>query len=351
MKILITGGAGFIGSNFARYMVHKYPHHTFVIFDKLSYAGNLVNLEDLKHKPNYTFIKGDVCDFNFLVHLLKDIDVVFHLAAESHVDHSLTNSIEFTKSNTLGTHVLLEAARINPVKKFIHVSTDEVYGDIEEGSYKEDDKLSPNNPYSASKAAAEMIVRGYLQSFKLPIIITRGNNVYGPYQYPEKIIPRFVCDLLENKRFPLHGSGHNSRTYIHVLDVCKALDIIFTKGVIGEIYNIGTDHEMSNIDLARLLIKKLGKDESYILRTADRPFNDKRYSLNTEKLAQLGWKPEISFDEGLSNTIVWYRENWQWWQRLPREPYKETNNPSLGTTKPEGTTFPLTSTTISSLLL
>jgi dTDP-glucose 4,6-dehydratase len=313
---MITGGAGFIGSNFAKYMVKKYPEHEFIVYDKLTYAGNLDNLRDLKNKSNFKFVKGDVCDLNFLLHILKDVDVVFHLAAESHVCNSIGDSLEFTKSNTYGTHVLLEASRLSNIKKFIHVSTDEVYGDIEEGSFHEDDKLSPNNPYSASKAAAEMIVRSYYKTYKMPIIITRGNNVYGPFQYPEKIISRFICNLLQDKKIPIHGSGENIRTYIHTDDVSKALDTIFQKGVVGEIYNIGTSYEKTNLEIAKLLINKLEKDESLIEYVQDRPFNDKRYSVDIEKLKSLGWVPLIDFETGLNSTIQWYKENLIWWLKV-----------------------------------
>jgi len=316
MNILITGAAGFIGSNFARYMVNKYPEHKFIIFDKLTYAGNLENLKDLEGKSNYYFVKGDVCDLNFLTHLLKGIDVVFHLAAESHVDNSIGNSIEFTKTNTYGTHVLLEAAHLNKVKKFIHVSTDEVYGDIIDGQFKESDKLSPNNPYSASKAAAEMIVWGYYRTYNLPVIVIRGNNVYGYNQYPEKIVSKFICHLLMDKKIPVHGEGKNIRTYIFTDDVCRALDTIFNKGSIGETYNIGTHDEISNIDLAKLLLKKMNKDESYIQHIPDRPFNDIRYSLDLTKIKGLGWNQEVSFEEGITKTIEWYSRNPSWWLKL-----------------------------------
>lgn len=329
MKILITGGAGFIGSHFTKYMVNKYPEYSFIVFDKLTYAGNLENLKEIADKNNFTLIRGDVCDLNFLTHLLKGVDAVFHLAAESHVDNSLGNSLEFTKSNTYGTHVLLEAAYLNKVKRFIHVSTDEVYGDIEEGSFREESKLSPNNPYSASKAAAEMIARAYYKTYKLPLIITRGNNVYGSHQFPEKIIAKFTCLLLQGKKVPLHGSGNNIRAYIHAEDFAKALDIIFQKGEIGEIYNIGTINEISNIELTKLILRKLGKDESYIDFIEDRPFNDKRYSVDLSKISALGWKPEIDFESGLDKTINWFKENPEWWMKA----FKSNKNNSSGNAK------------------
>ena len=314
MKILVTGGAGFMGSNFIRFIVNKYPQHQIINYDKLTYAADLRNLDDIKNKKNYKFVKGDVCDFKFLVKFLKDVDCIVHLAAESHVDNSIGNSLIFTTSNTYGTHVLLEAARLNNIKKFLHVSTDEVYGDIEKGSFKEGSLLSPNNPYSASKAGAEMIARSYRKTYKMPITIVRGNNVFGPYQYPEKIIPSFITKLLENKKVPLHGNGSNIRTYMFVKDFANALDLIFNRGKIGEIYNLGTSDEISNLELTKLILKKLGKDDSYIDFVEDRPFNDKRYSIDISKIKALGWKQDYSFEQGLKETIDWYRNNKNWWK-------------------------------------
>ena len=313
MKILITGGAGFIGSNLVRFMLNKYPEHTIINYDKLTYAGDLNNLKDIKDKNNYRFVKGDVCNFNLLMELLKGIDCAIHLAAESHVDNSIGNSLIFTMSNVYGTHVLLEAARLNKVKKIIHISTDEVYGDIEKGSFKEDSSLNPNNPYSASKAGAEMIVKSYHKTYGLPIVMVRGNNVFGPYQYPEKIISKFIISLLENRKVTLHGDGSNIRTYIYADDFSNAVDRVFSKGKIGDVYNIGTSDEISNIGLARLLIKKLGKDESCIEFVKDRPFNDRRYSIDTKKLKALGWRQQYTFEHGLDETIKWYKENKGWW--------------------------------------
>ena len=315
MKILITGGAGFIGSNFVRYFVKKYPQYQIVNYDKLTYAGNLENLKEIEDYPNYEFVKGDVCDLNFLMHLLQDCDAVIHFAAESHVDNSIGNSLEFTKSNTYGTHVLLEAAKANNIKRFIHVSTDEVYGDIMDGSFKEDAKLCPNNPYSASKAAAEMIVQSYIKSFGMPIIMTRGNNNYGPYQYPEKIISRFATCLINDKPVPLH-SPKPVRTYLHVLDTARAVDVIFHKGDVGEIYNIGTKDEFSNLEIAKKIIQFFGKDDSYIRDVEDRPFNDLRYSIDISKLESLGWQQSISFEDGLRETLQWYKDNPAWWHKL-----------------------------------
>ena len=314
MKIFVTGGAGFMGSNFVRHMVNKYPDYEFINYDKLTYAADLRNLKDIENKKSYKFIKGDVCDFNLLMKLLKDVDAIIHLAAESHVDNSIGNSLIFTMSNTYGTHVLLEAARLNKVKRFVHVSTDEVYGDIEEGSFKEDAMLNPNNPYSASKAGAEMIVRSYYKTYQMLIIVVRGNNVFGPCQYPEKIIPAFITRLLQDKKIPLHGDGSNIRTYIYADDFSSALETAFNKGKAGEIYNIGTKDERSNLEIAKLLAKKLGKDESCIEMVKDRPFNDKRYSIDIEKLSRLGWKQKHGFETALDETIGWYKKNEEWWK-------------------------------------
>ena len=316
MRILITGGCGFIGSNVVRHFVRKHPSDTIINYDKLTYAGNPENLRDIEKEPNYQFIWGDVCNFELLRHVLRGVDCVIHLAAESHVDNSVGDSLPFTMSNTYGTHVLFEAARINGVKRIIHVSTDEVYGDIEEGSFRESDKLNPNNPYSASKAAAEMIVRAYHKTYRMPVIITRGNNVYGPYQYPEKIIPKFITNLLEGKRVPLHGDGGNIRTYMYVEDVCDAIHLIFEKGAVGEIYNIGTKDEISNLELTRTILKEMGKDEKMIEFVPDRPFNDRRYSIDTGRLAKLGWRQRTPFPEGIRKTIRWYKDHPDWWRPL-----------------------------------
>jgi dTDP-glucose 4,6-dehydratase len=319
MKILITGGCGFIGSHVVRHFLRKYPQYHIINYDKLTYAGNPENLRDIEHLPNYTFVWGDVCNFEMLVGVLQGVDAVIHLAAESHVDNSVGDSLPFTMSNTYGTHSLLEAARVNNVRRFIHVSTDEVYGDIEEGSFKEDNRLEPNNPYAASKAAAEMIAKAHYKTYKMPIIITRGNNVFGPHQYPEKIIPRFVTDLLEGKKVPLHGDGSNIRTYIYTDDVCDAIDVIFSRGVVGETYNVGTRHEISNIELTRKILAEFGLAEDMIEFVADRPFNDKRYSIDYSKLAALGWEPRVGFEEGLARTIKWYKDNESWWKPLKTE--------------------------------
>jgi len=315
MKILITGGCGFIGSHVVRHFVTT-TDHNIINYDKLTYAGNPENLRDIEDAKNYRFVHGDVCNFELLRDLLKDVDAIIHLAAESHVDNSVGNSLPFTMSNTYGTHVLLEAARINKITRFLHISTDEIYGDILAGSFKEDDKLEPNNPYSASKAAAEMIVRAYFKTYKMPIVMTRGNNVYGSYQYPEKIIPRFITNLIDGEKVPLHGDGSNIRTYQYVEDAVRAIRLVFEKGTVGEVYNIGTHNEISNLELTKKILNEMGFGEEMIEFVTDRPFNDKRYSIDLTKIKALGWKQEVPFEEGLKKTIAWYKENEQWWRPL-----------------------------------
>lgn len=315
MKMLVTGGAGFIGSGFVRQMLNKYEDYDITVIDSLTYAADKRNLDEVKSKKNFKFIKGDIRNFKTVVRALKGVDVVVHFAAESHVDNSIGNSIIFTQTNTLGTHVLLEAARFSKISKFIHVSTDEVYGDIIKGSFKEHSPLNPTNPYSASKAGAEMLARSYFKTYALPIIVVRGNNVFGPYQYPEKIIPKFVTRLIEDKKVPLHGSGSQIRTFIYVHDFVNAVDLILKKGRVGEVYNIGTDDEISMLELSKLLVKKLKRKRSYIQIVTDRPFNDRRYSVDLRKIRKLGWQPQHEFETALDETIEWYKNNPLWWKK------------------------------------
>ena len=313
MKLLITGGAGFMGSHLVRFMVNNYHGDSIINYDKLTYAADLANLRDIENKKNYKFVKGDICDLDFLVQILKDVDYVIHLAAESHVDNSIGNSLLFTMNNAYGTHVLLEASRLNKIKKFVHVSTDEVYGSIKKGSFSEESILSPTNPYSASKAGAEMVVKSYYNTYKIPVVIMRCNNVFGPNQYPEKIIPKAITKMLIDKKIPLHGDGSYVRTYIYIKDFLNALDTIFNKGVIGETYNTGTSDEISNLGLVKSIITILKKDESCIEFVKDRPFNDERYSVETDKLKKLGWKQQFPFEQSLNETVAWYKENMDWW--------------------------------------
>ncbi|KAL2913502.1 hypothetical protein HK105_206962 [Polyrhizophydium stewartii] len=319
-RILVTGGAGFIGSNLVVHLVKNFPEWHVIVFDKLDYCASVRNLEEVADYPNFSFIKGDVCSAEFVNFLLTDkkIDVILHLAAQSHVDNSFGDSLEFTKNNVYGTHVLLEAARVHKINRFIHISTDEVYGEVNDGQpdLKEASILAPTNPYAATKAAAECLVMAYYKSFKLPIIITRSNNIYGPSQYPEKIIPKFICSILRNRPCFIHGDGSNTRRYLFASDVARAIALVLERGKIGETYNIGTDFEISNLALTRTLLRHFGiEDESKsIVFVEDRAFNDKRYAIDSSKIHELGWKPVVPFDEGIKQTIEWYRANSQsWW--------------------------------------
>jgi len=319
-RILVTGGAGFIGSNFVVHMLQKYPKYHIVVLDKLSYCSNVKNLDPVR-KGNCTFVKGDIQDATLVAKILNDhrIDSIVHFAAETHVDNSFGNSVAFTYSNVMGTHVLLESLRASKgqVRRFIHVSTDEVYGSCEDGvAKKEQVVLDPTNPYAATKAAAEHLVMSYLHSFQLPVIITRGNNVYGPRQYPEKLIPKFINRLHRGMKLPLHGDGQNKRSFLYVMDVAKAFDLILHRGTTGETYNIGTDNELKNVEVAEALIKAFGKEDqkSKIMTfVPDRAFNDVRYFIDSGKLHKLGWSPETTFEDGLKTTIKWYYEHADHW--------------------------------------
>jgi len=323
-NILVTGGAGFIGSHVVLLLVKKYPQYKIVNYDKLDYCSSLANIESIASAPNYKFVKGDIGSADLVNYILQkeEIDTIMHFAAQTHVDNSFGNSLKFTETNVLGTHVLLEAAKAANIKRFIHVSTDEVYGENDGEDALEEKVLEPTNPYAASKAAAEFIVKGYLRSFKLPAIITRGNNVYGPHQYPEKLIPKFVCQLSRGRPCTIHGDGSHTRTFIYVEDVARAFDTILHKGHVGQIYNIGSNCEVSNLAIAHKLIAMLQlKDQQDRLITfvEDRLFNDKRYAINSEKLKKLGWKIEVDFDEGLRRTIDWYRKNVNNWDLISVE--------------------------------
>jgi len=316
LKLLVTGGCGFIGSNFIRHMLNKYPDYEIVNLDKLTYAGNLDNLLDLEDNPNYSFIQGDICDPQIVNKLMKGIDHVVHFAAESHVDRSIEDGSIFVETNVLGTNALLQSALEYKIKKFVHISTDEVYGSTKSGSFKETDILTPSSPYSSSKAGSDLLAQSYYITYGLPIIITRCTNNFGPYQYPEKLIPLFVTNLLENKKVPVYGTGTNVRDWIYVLDHCKAVDFVLHSGAEGEIYNVGGGNEKTNIEITHRILKLLGKDESMMEYVKDRPGHDFRYSLNCSKLNKLGWEPEYSFEDALEATVKWYTEYKWWWERL-----------------------------------
>ena len=315
-KILITGGAGFIGSNFIRNTLNKYPDYKIVNLDKLTYAGCKENLKDIETNPHYRFIQGDICDADVVEKAVKGCDTIINFAAESHVDRSISDASEFIRTNIYGTYVLLEAARKNKVSVFCQIGTDEVYGSREEGFFKETDLLEPSSPYSASKAAADHLVQSYYITHKLPIKIVRSTNNFGPYQFPEKIIPLFITNALEGKKLPVYGDGLNVRDWIYVLDNCEAIDFVIHKGKVGEIYNVAGKHEVKNIDLTHLILKIMNKTEELIEFVEDRPGHDRRYALDSAKIDKLGWRLRHKFEQSLKETVEWYHNNKNWWQPL-----------------------------------
>ena len=319
--LLVTGGAGFIGSNFIRYMVRKYGGYKIINLDKLTYAGNMENLKDIEDIKNYRFIKGDICDRDLVEDIFSGnkIDAVVNFAAESHVDRSITDPGVFIQTDVYGVFVLLEAATKYKSRLFLQISTDEVYGSIEKGSFSEDDTLAPNSPYSASKTGAEMIVRSFFKTYQTPILVTRTSNNFGPYQYPEKIIPLFVTNLIDGRKVPLYGDGMNVRDWIYVSDNCIALDMVLHKGKIGEVYNIGAGNEKPNVWITKKILEILDKPETMIEPVADRLGHDRRYSVDCSKIEkELGWKPEVDFEEALHRTVRWYVNNEKWWRPLKK---------------------------------
>lgn len=323
MKLLVTGGAGFIGSNFIRHIRQEHPDWEITNLDKLTYAGNLENLKDIQDQPDYHFVKGDIADRKLVDKLLSQgFDVIVNFAAESHVDRSILDASPFIETNVKGTQVLLEGAKNHGIQRFIQVSTDEVYGSINSGCFTEESTLSPNSPYSASKAAADLLCRAYFKTHHLPAIITRCTNNFGPYQFPEKLIPLAVTNALENKPVPVYGDGLNIRDWIFVADHCRALDAVIQKGQPGEIYNIGGGNEKTNLELIRKLLKLLDKPQSLIQFVTDRPAHDRRYALDCARIAtELGWKPAYSFEKALSATVEWYLKNESWWRSIKSGEY------------------------------
>jgi len=315
-KLLITGGAGFIGSNFIRHILKKYPGYRITNLDKLTYCGNLENLKDVARNKNYRFVKGDIADAKLVNKLVKGCDAIINFAAETHVDRSIHDASDFVRTNVHGTYALLEAARTGGIKLFCQISTDEVYGSIDEGSFLEDDPLKPNSPYSATKAGADMLARSYFITYKLPVIITRSSNNFGPFQYPEKVIPLFITNALRDKKVPLYADGMNVRDWLFVIDNCEAVDTVMHKGKPGEIYNIGGGREITNIELTRTILKLMGKGKDLIKYVKNRPGHDKRYALDISKIKRLGWQPRHGFISALEDTIGWYRDNRAWWKRL-----------------------------------
>lgn len=319
MKLLVTGGAGFIGSNFIRYILSNYPDDQIINFDKLTYAGNLQNLKDVEQNLNYKFYKGDICDSKAVekaVSLLDGIDAIVNFAAETHVDRSIVSAGSFVNTDVYGTYVLLEAVKKMKIKRYVHISTDEVYGSIDKGSFTEESMLKPNSPYAASKAGGDLLVRSYFKTHKLPALITRSSNNYGPFQYPEKVIPLFVTNALQNKKLPLYGDGKNVRDWLYVEDNCTGIDVVLRKGIEGEIYNIAGEQERENIEITKFILKELGKSEELIQLVKDRPGHDRRYSLDCSKLKKMGWQPSTGLEAGLIKTVRWYYNNRQWWEKL-----------------------------------
>lgn len=321
---LVTGGAGFIGSNYIHYLFDKFGDDVNIInLDKLTYAGNLENLRDVEDKKNYRFVKGDICDANVVDPLVEEADIVVNFAAESHVDRSIGRPDDFIMTDVYGAFVLLEAARKHGVERFVQISTDEVYGSIIDGSFKETDVLEPSSPYSASKAGADRLAFSYFVTYKLPVIITRCSNNYGPYQYPEKLIPLFVTNALEDKSLPIYGDGKNVRDWIYVLDHCDAVQFLIEKGEHGQVYNIGGGNERMNIEITDIILKTLDKPESLKNWVDDRLGHDRRYSVDTSKISALGWTPNYTFEEAMTSTIEWYVKNPEWWGTLKSGEYKE----------------------------
>jgi len=316
MKLLVTGGAGFIGSNFIRHVLHAHPADRLVNLDKLTYAGNPANLADVEGDPRYSFVHGDICDAKCVRDAARSVDAVVNFAACTHVDRSLVEPDEFLRTDVSGVFTLLEAVRDLKIPRLLHVSTDEVYGSIAHGSSTEQDPLHPSNPYSASKAGGDLLALAYWHTHGVPVVITRSSNNFGPYQYPEKVVPLFVTNALDDTPLPLYGDGRNVRDWLYVLDNCAAIDLVLRQGRDGEIYNIGGGHEVENIVLTREILRLTARPDTLIRPVADRPGHDRRYSVDSTKIRQLGWAPRHPFASALETTVRWYREHETWWRPL-----------------------------------
>jgi dTDP-glucose 4,6-dehydratase len=316
MKLLVTGGAGFIGSNFVRHVLREHPDDRVVNLDKLTYAGNPANLADMARDPRYAFVQGDICDAALVRDLLRGVDAVVNFAAESHVDRSLVEPDAFLRTDVFGVFTLLEAVRELKVPRFLHISTDEVYGSVAQGSSSEADPLRPSNPYSASKAGGDLLALSYWRTHGVPVVVTRSSNNFGPYQYPEKVVPLFITNAFDDQPLPLYGDGRNVRDWLYVLDNCAAIDLVLRRGRDGEVYNIGGGHEIENVVLTREILRLAGKPETLIRRVTDRPGHDRRYSVDSTKVGRLGWAPRHPFAAALETTVRWYREHEAWWRPL-----------------------------------
>ena len=317
-KILVTGGAGFIGNCFVRHILNKYPDYKVINLDALTYAGNIENLDDVKDNPNYKFVHGDICDKNLVADLMPEVDTIVNFAAESHVDRSITGPEIFIDTNVKGTLNLLQNAKNAGIDRYLQVSTDEVYGSLgKTGYFYETTPISPNSPYSASKASADMLVRAYHETYGMPTLNTRCSNNYGPYQYPEKLIPFFISLLLKGEKVPVYGDGMNVRDWLYVYDHCEAIDVVLHKGKVGEVYNIGGHNEKTNMEITHLILDAMGKDESSIKYVQDRLGHDRRYAISNDKItSELGWKPSLTFEEGIKITIDWYLNHQDWIQAI-----------------------------------
>ncbi|GBG08147.1 dTDP-glucose 4,6-dehydratase [Paenibacillus agaridevorans] len=321
IKVLVTGGAGFIGGNFVQYMVNKYPDYDIVNLDLLTYAGDLTKHAGIESKDNYSFVKADIADRQAIMSLFEQeqFQYVIHFAAESHVDRSITDPGIFVQTNVLGTQVLLDAAKVYGITKFVHVSTDEVYGELDfdpQTFFTEDTPIQPNSPYSASKASSDLLVRAYHETYGLPVNITRCSNNYGPYHFPEKLIPLTISRVLNDQKVPVYGDGRNIRDWLHVWDHCSAIDLVMHEGINGEVYNIGGHNERTNLEVVKTIIRALHKSNDLIEFVKDRLGHDKRYAIDPTKLEQLGWQPTYTFDTGIEQTIAWYLEHKEWWEQI-----------------------------------
>ena len=323
MRLVVTGGAGFIGSNFVRFMLRRYDDLEVVNLDKLTYAGNLENLRDIEDDARYTFVKGDICDAAVVRAALQGADAVVNFAAETHVDRSISGPQDFISTDVLGTHTLLEAVRELAIARYVQISTDEVYGSTETGSFTEESDLVPSSPYSASKAGADLLVLAYHRTYGAPVLITRSSNNFGPWQYPEKIIPLFIINAIDDQALPVYGDGLNVRDWLYVDDNCAGIDAVLRKGALGEVYNIGGGNEVRNLALTRQILELLGKSPELIRFVADRPGHDRRYSIDCGKLQALGWRPATPFETGLERTVSWYRDNPTWWRKIKSGEWRE----------------------------
>ena len=323
MRLVVTGGAGFIGSNFVRYMLARYEDVEIVNLDKLTYAGNLENLRDVEDDARYTFVKGDICDAALVGETLRGADAVVNFAAETHVDRSISGPQDFISTDVLGTHTLLEAVRALEIPRYLQISTDEVYGSTETGAFTEESDLDPSSPYSASKAGGDLLVLAYHRTFGTPVLITRSSNNYGPYQYPEKIVPLFITNAIDDQQLPVYGDGLNVRDWLYVDDNCAGIDQVLREGIPGQVYNIGGGNEVQNLTITHRILELLGKGDELIRYVADRPGHDRRYAIDCTKLRELGWSPETPFETGLERTVTWYRDNPAWWRKIKSGEWRE----------------------------